>query len=770
MKFSNGVSNYRETPYIISDNYANIGNYVATIKGSVYIARDGGTLSVASIYQADGTSWVAIGTTVTGGGSSSLQTVTGIGNTTNNGIVITANGLSTNSLINTGLTAKSIPFVGTGGLISQDNTNFVWDNTNKWLGIQTNIPTAELDLHSTTTTPMIALNNTAGYASNILFQNNNVSKFRIGNNAANNFVLFNNSLSSTAFFIAGANNNFLLGSTTDDTLNKLQLTGSAKFNGIATSGTSYNFTQTQTTTNATDTGDGCLILVGVLSGTGTTNQDTLRTLTVNNQNSRTGGTVLVNSRAISCTQVSDASTTTTNFDQIYLDYDTALGTATNTRGVTIKRMYGTNQSAFVTCALLATNRSHLFIGGYVLPSGAWSIYSSVTDSSSFLGSLICGTNTDDNTNKLQVTGSAKITLDTTIHTLTVGLGTNSLANNTVLGYQAGSGANSGTGGNVFIGYQNGKANTSGQYNTSLGYQCLLNNTTGILNIGIGYQALNSVSTNGYNIGIGYAALAANGAALNVAIGSESMRLNSSGTFNAALGGLALYGCTTGSNNTALGYSASLNNAGGSNNVSIGYLALQNNTGAQNVSIGASSSYLATTGTANVNVGYQTSGLAITGSSNTIVGHQSNYNNNGGSGNSFLGYQAGLFISGGSINATLVDNSILIGYGTKPLANSQTNQIVIGYNETGLGSNTTILGNASTVTTAIRGNVLLGTTTAVTSSILALSSTTLGFRPPTMTTAQKNAIATPATGLMLFDTTLNKLCVYTGAAWETVTSI
>jgi hypothetical protein len=39
----------------------------------------------------------------------------------------------------------------------------------------------------------------------------------------------------------------------------------------------------------------------------------------------------------------------------------------------------------------------------------------------------------------------------------------------------------------------------------------------------------------------------------------------------------------------------------------------------------------------------------------------------------------------------------------------------------------------------------------------------------MTTVQKNAIASPATGLILYDTTLNKLCVYT-TAWETITSI
>ena len=39
----------------------------------------------------------------------------------------------------------------------------------------------------------------------------------------------------------------------------------------------------------------------------------------------------------------------------------------------------------------------------------------------------------------------------------------------------------------------------------------------------------------------------------------------------------------------------------------------------------------------------------------------------------------------------------------------------------------------------------------------------------VTTAQKNAIPTPPAGLIVFDTTLAKLCVYSGAAWETITS-
>jgi len=68
-----------------------------------------------------------------------------------------------------------------------------------------------------------------------------------------------------------------------------------------------------------------------------------------------------------------------------------------------------------------------------------------------------------------------------------------------------------------------------------------------------------------------------------------------------------------------------------------------------------------------------------------------------------------------------------------------------------------------------GNVGIGTTSPNASAILDAQSTTKGLRFPNMTTTQKNAISSPAAGLVIFDTTLSKLCVYTGAAWQTITS-
>jgi hypothetical protein len=41
--------------------------------------------------------------------------------------------------------------------------------------------------------------------------------------------------------------------------------------------------------------------------------------------------------------------------------------------------------------------------------------------------------------------------------------------------------------------------------------------------------------------------------------------------------------------------------------------------------------------------------------------------------------------------------------------------------------------------------------------------------PTYTTAQKNALAANP-GALVFDTTLQKLCVYTASGWQTVTSV
>lgn len=52
-----------------------------------------------------------------------------------------------------------------------------------------------------------------------------------------------------------------------------------------------------------------------------------------------------------------------------------------------------------------------------------------------------------------------------------------------------------------------------------------------------------------------------------------------------------------------------------------------------------------------------------------------------------------------------------------------------------------------------------------SAALTLTSTTRGFLPPRMTTTQRDAISSPASGLMVYNTTTNKAQCYNGTAWQ-----
>jgi uncharacterized protein (TIGR02145 family) len=62
------------------------------------------------------------------------------------------------------------------------------------------------------------------------------------------------------------------------------------------------------------------------------------------------------------------------------------------------------------------------------------------------------------------------------------------------------------------------------------------------------------------------------------------------------------------------------------------------------------------------------------------------------------------------------------------------------------------------------NVGIGTNSPVNSAKLEVSSTTQGFLPPRMTEVHRNAIVSPATGLVIFNTSTNSLNVYVGNAW------
>ena len=150
----------------------------------------------------------------------------------------------------------------------------------------------------------------------------------------------------------------------------------------------------------------------------------------------------------------------------------------------------------------------------------------------------------------------------------------------------------------------------------------------------------------------------------------------------------------------------------STNTRVGTSALNaNTTGGSNLAIGQSSLTNNTTGNSNTGIGQNALSNNNTGSFNTAIGFNSLVNLTGTNGNNTaIGVGAGRFAGAGTTAMTSVNNSIYVGFQSRGLnATSSTNEIVIGYDSVGLGSNTTVLGNSSTTTTAIYGKVGIGTT-------------------------------------------------------------
>ena len=84
------------------------------------------------------------------------------------------------------------------------------------------------------------------------------------------------------------------------------------------------------------------------------------------------------------------------------------------------------------------------------------------------------------------------------------------------------------------------------------------------------------------------------------------------------------------------------------------------------------------------------------------------------------------------------------------------------NSTGFGSYISQQGMSYSSSQPFCFNVASGA--HATSASVQIDSTTKGFLPPRMTTTQKNAIASPAAGLMVYDTTLNVISYYNGSMW------
>ena len=225
------VVNQLGSPALYSNSLAN--RPPAGFGGRLFISSD-----THEIYQDVITGWNLIADA--GAGAGTLDSVTHNGNTTTWGINILGGDLTlqaTQKLYVLGLANGGVLFPSSGsGLIDQDTTNFVWDNTNKYLGIGTNAPSAPFDIHSGSNV-MQQLNSTGTNNSFLAFLNQDIGKWRIGNlygGGNNDMVIYDTANGTYRAYFTNTGytilpNSVIIGSSSRSSSYTLDVTGSGKF-------------------------------------------------------------------------------------------------------------------------------------------------------------------------------------------------------------------------------------------------------------------------------------------------------------------------------------------------------------------------------------------------------------------------------------------------------------------------------------------------------------------------------------------------------------
>jgi len=397
-------------------------------------------------------------------------------------------------------------------------------------------------------------------------------------------------------------------------------------------------------------------------------------------------------------------------------------------------------------------------------------------------------------NTLDVNGTVRVTGVATIQTLTVGLGTGSQSNNTVLGLDA------------FT------SNTSGNFNVAIGPRALNGNTTGTGNIGIGHFSGVQISNGTNNVAIGREALSNGNSSGNVVVGMQACN-TTTGNNNVVLGLQAQAGNFSNSiviGNSAIGTgnnSVVLGNDSITTTVLKGNVGIGTSTPAGKVTIfGGGGIYTTTSASVNSDITMYDENLlsyfqltkrrsTATGSFGLPVGSSEIFCNTafGINSNNYLAFAQNntermrIAVTTGNvlintttdagfnldINGTArVTGIATFGTGTA-VTRIQGNLIYLSNGDATLDSSALIsyasgfkvgtipgfvfhlVSGNNPVASILNGRgmqVSDGTSsTPNASSVLDLVSTTKGFLPPRMTSAQRTAIASPAVGLMVYQT-------------------
>jgi hypothetical protein len=206
-------------------------------------------------------------------------------------------------------------------------------------------------------------------------------------------------------------------------------------------------------------------------------------------------------------------------------------------------------------------------------------------------------------------------------------------------------------------------------------------------------------------------------------------------------------------NTAFGYQAGRVMSTGYSNVYIGYQSgVTHTTAQQNVGIG-DSTFRFSSPTINQNVAIGAAALLnATGNGNLALGTSAGAYRN--AGNVDLGNNAG---SGASFNGS---GNICIG----SESGKYSGDFKLYIASSPISNGNLIYGDFVTGQLKINNSNTLSLTASAQFEVV---STTRGFLPPRMTTTQINAIATPAEGLQIYNTTISHMCFYQAGSWQKI---
>jgi hypothetical protein len=218
-----------------------------------------------------------------------------------------------------------------------------------------------------------------------------------------------------------------------------------------------------------------------------------------------------------------------------------------------------------------------------------------------------------------------------------------------------------------------------------------------------------------------------------------------------LGNGALANALTADLNTAIGHNALNANSGANSfgNTAVGANTLTRNTASRNTAIGESSLQRNVGGESNTALGEFALSQVVSGSNNTGIGNFS-LSTNLGTQNTGLGANS-------DVSNANISNATAIGFDAK-VATSNTIQL----------GNTSVTNVNTSGSLTAGGKIIAGASSASSASaVMEANSTTKGFLPPRMTGSQRNAITSPAIGLMIYCTNCGangEPQYYNGVSW------